>query len=86
MATTTLSIRIDADVKKQLDDFCREVGMTTSTAVNLFAHAVARERRLPFEIATGAITRGEVLARIADLDAGRNTVTKSMDELDEMAR
>jgi DNA-damage-inducible protein J len=85
MATTTISVRIDADVKRQLDDFCRDVGMNTSTAINLFAHTVVRERRLPFEITTNEITRDELLTRILDLKAGTNTVTRTMEELEAMA-
>ena len=52
MAQTTLSIRMDENVKKQFDAFCSEVGMNTSVAINLFAKAVLRERKIPFEIAT----------------------------------
>ena len=52
MAQTTFSVRMDAEVKKQLDDFCTQVGMNTTTAFNMFARAVLRERRLPFEITT----------------------------------
>ena len=51
MAQTTLSIRMDENVKKQFDAFCSEVGMNTSVAINLFAKAVLRERKIPFEIA-----------------------------------
>jgi DNA-damage-inducible protein J len=43
---------MDSDVKKQLDDFCTQVGMNTTTAFNLFARAVLREKRLPFEVTT----------------------------------
>ncbi len=52
MAQTTLSIRMDEQVKKQLDAFCAEVGINTSAAINLFAKTVIREQRIPFEIAT----------------------------------
>jgi DNA-damage-inducible protein J len=52
MAQTTFSVRMDSEVKKQFDDFCSMVGMNTSTAFNLFASAVLRERRLPFEVTT----------------------------------
>ena len=51
MAQTTFSVRMDADVKKQLDDFCNQMGMNTTTAFNMFARAVLRERRLPFDVA-----------------------------------
>jgi len=50
MAQTTLSIRMDENVKKQFDAFCSEVGMNTSVAINLFAKAVLREGKIPFEI------------------------------------
>ena len=54
MPQITFSVRMDADIKKQLDDFCETVGMNTSTAFNLFARAVLREKRLPFDITTEA--------------------------------
>ena len=52
MEYTTFSVRMEADVKKQFDSFCSTVGMNTSVAFNLFARAVLRERRIPFEITT----------------------------------
>ncbi|GHU69846.1 hypothetical protein FACS1894184_14470 [Clostridia bacterium] len=51
MAQTTFSVRMDSDIKKRFDVFCAAVGMNASTAFNLFAHAVLRENRLPFDIA-----------------------------------
>jgi DNA-damage-inducible protein J len=50
MAQTTFSVRMDSDVKKQFDEFCTQVGMNTTVAFNMFARAVLRERRLPFEV------------------------------------
>jgi len=52
MVQTTFSVRMDSEVKKQFDAFCSQVGMNTTVAFNLFARAVLRERRLPFEITT----------------------------------
>ncbi len=52
MAQTTFSVRMDSDVKKQLDEFCAKVGMNTTVAFNMFARAVLREKRLPFEVTT----------------------------------
>ena len=52
MSQTTFSIRMDSDVKRQLDEFCSLVGMNATTAFNLFARAVLREKRLPFEVTT----------------------------------
>jgi len=51
MATTTFSIRLDEDVKKQLDEFCVKIGISTNAVFSLFANKVVMEKRIPFEIA-----------------------------------
>jgi len=43
---------MDTDIKRQLDEFCAMVGMNTTTAFNMFARAVLREKRLPFDVTT----------------------------------
>ena len=52
MAQSTFSVRMDSEVKRQLDDFCLKVGMNTTVAFNMFARAVLRENRLPFDVTT----------------------------------
>ncbi len=51
MATTTFSIRLDEEVKQQLDAFCRKIGISTNAIFSLFANKVVMEKRIPFEIA-----------------------------------
>lgn len=51
MALTTFSVRMDDTLKKQFDGLCQEFGMNATTAINVFARAVVRQRRIPFEIA-----------------------------------
>ena len=50
MALSTFSVRMDENLKKQFDSLCNDFGMTASTAINVFAKAVVRERKIPFEI------------------------------------
>lgn len=50
MAQATFSIRMDEGLKLQFDSLCAEFGMNATTAFNVFARAVVRERRIPFEI------------------------------------
>ena len=52
MAQATFSVRMDEVLKKQFDELCQEFGMSTSTAINVFARAVVRQRRIPFEISS----------------------------------
>ena len=37
-------------LKKKFDKLCTEFGMNATTAFNIFARAVVRERKIPFEI------------------------------------
>ena len=50
MESLTLNVRVDANDKKNFEEFCNNVGMNVSTAVNMFIKAVLREQKLPFEI------------------------------------
>lgn len=50
MAQSTFSIRMDENLKRQFDILCNDFGMNATTAFNIFARAVVRERRIPLEI------------------------------------
>ncbi len=91
MAQTTLSIRMDENIKKQFDSFCSEAGMNTSVAINIFARAVLRERRIPFEIAVNedpfySEANMSRLKKALDKLNNEKFVIKTMDELEDMAR
>ena len=88
MALSTFSVRMDEDLKKQFDGLCQEFGMTASTAFNIFARAVVRQRRIPFEIAAPAqeITREGALQAFMSLrsQAQANGLTDmSLQEINE---
>lgn len=51
MAQSTVTIRMDEDLKKSFDCICNELGMTMSTAITMLAKKMTRENRLPFEVA-----------------------------------
>lgn len=71
MAQTVLNVRMEEDVKKALEEFCSDVGMNISVAVNLFAKAVIREQRLPFEISAPKprILNATTIAAIEEIEA-----------------
>ena len=50
MAQATVTARVDENDKRAFDAFCSDVGLNTSTAINLYIKAVLREHRIPFEI------------------------------------
>lgn len=52
MSQSTFSIRMDSNLKKEFDELCSDFGMNATTAFNIFARAVVRERKIPFEISS----------------------------------
>ena len=54
MATTNVNIRMDSNLKRQFEAFCSDMGMSMSTAFNIFAKKAVREYRIPFEIGAEA--------------------------------
>ncbi|WP_405738579.1 type II toxin-antitoxin system RelB/DinJ family antitoxin [Anaerovibrio slackiae] len=50
MAQATLTARIDSIDKKNFEAFCSTVGLTVSSAINLYVKAVLQKQKLPFEI------------------------------------
>jgi addiction module RelB/DinJ family antitoxin len=47
---TSITIRVDEQLKRNFDVLCDQFGLSNSAAFNLFMKAVVRERRIPFEI------------------------------------
>ena len=50
MAQATFSVRMEDGLKKEFDNLCSDFGMSMSAAITVFAKAVVRERKIPFEI------------------------------------
>ena len=45
-----VNFKLDADVKKSMEQACADMGLSMSAAFTIFAKKVGRERRIPFEI------------------------------------
>ncbi|MCD7889250.1 MAG: type II toxin-antitoxin system RelB/DinJ family antitoxin [Oscillospiraceae bacterium] len=90
MALSTFSVRMDEGLKKQFDALCADFGMNATTAFNVFARAVVRERKIPFEIqASDEITRQSGMQAFATLraEAKENGIQDlSLDEINEEIR
>ena len=50
MATSTLQIRVDSNLRRQAEDFFNGAGLDMSSAVRLFLKQVVIRRRIPFDI------------------------------------
>lgn len=87
MAQTLVNFRIDETTKKQLEQICSELGLTMSTAFNIFAKKVIREKRIPFEISIDPFYSENNMKAISEsmkqLEEGK-VIVKTMQELKEM--
>ena len=46
----SLNVKIDRDVKREADSIANAMGMTLSTAINIFVRQMVNERAIPFKI------------------------------------
>ena len=51
MASTSVTVRMDEDLKKQAEVLFDDMGLNMTTAFNIFVRAVIRQNKIPFEIA-----------------------------------
>ncbi len=89
MAQTNLTIRIDENIKAEAETLFNRIGLTMSSAINVFFRQAIREQSIPFELKpyddyyTGKRLK-RVLRSIGQAERGE-TVTKTLAELEAMA-
>ena len=90
MSTTAISIRLESDIKKQFENLCKEFGLSTNAAFNLFARTVVREQAIPFPITLNnsetkirSISAQDALSRIQQLSS-KETHEWTDEEIDEL--
>lgn len=75
MESLTLNVRVDANDKKNFEQFCNSVGMNVSTAVNMFIKAVLREQKLPFEVKSDTYNK-IIYEKLKDAELEMNNTSK----------
>lgn len=45
-----INLRVDDDVKKQAELVCSEIGISLSSAINIYLKKLGREYKIPFEV------------------------------------
>jgi len=50
MSTTSVTVRMEENLKKQAETLFEEMGLNMTTAITIFAKAVVRQGKIPFEI------------------------------------
>ena len=86
----TVSVRMEEEEKRQLDEMLDAMGMTISTFYAVYTKKVLRERRIPFiiEASVDPFYSEENIAHIKkaerQIEKG-DVVVKTLDELRELA-
>ena len=90
MGQTAFTVRMDSEVKKQFDELCKDFGMSSNTAFNIFARTVIKKQRIPFEVESEREARlrqaRETFERIERYKAENNLPELTMEEIDEEIR
>jgi DNA-damage-inducible protein J len=85
MATTSITIRMDEDLKKQAEALFNDLGMNMTTAFTVFAKAAVRTQRIPFELSAEPFFSAPNIARIRETLADTSpNIIKTMAELEAM--
>ena len=87
---TTVSLRIEDKMKKELDDMCAEMGMNITTFFMIYAKRALRDRKIPFEIIAprdpfySKENMESIQESIGQINEGK-IIQKTIEELEAMA-
>ena len=80
MAQVLVNFRLDEDDKKGMEEVCRELGMSMSTAFTIFAKKMRREKRIPFDVSIDPFYSeaniGHLKNIISEIDSGKAHLTE----------
>ena len=80
----TISIRLDADLKSQMESLCEEMGMSMSTAYMIFTKKCVSEHGIPFKVSIDPFYSKSNLDHlkraIKELDEGRGIAYNPLEE------
>ncbi len=70
MSKTSMSIRLDSEVKEQAQQVFNNLGMDMTTAINIFLRQAIQYQGLPFDVRLDESRK--LLEVLTDLDENRN--------------
>ena len=87
MDMASINFRMERSQKNELEKVCREMGMTMTTAFNIFAQRVIRDRKIPFEVSADPFYSEKNMKWLEEsqreIEEGK-VVVKTMEELEAL--
>ena len=81
MSKTSMSIRLDSEVKEQAQQVCNNLGMDMTTAINIFLRQAIQYQGLPFDVRLDESRN--LLEVLTDLDQNRN-MSQSFESISDL--
>ncbi len=86
MASTTFSVRMDRDLKKDCEELFSDLGMNLTTAINVFLRQSLRTGGFPFEVRQERPNKETIAAMLEAERIAHDPSVKRYDDLDELFR
>ena len=61
-----VSFRVDDEIKKKAERTFNDIGISMSTAINIYLKTVVRENRIPFELSADPFYSDENMSRLRE--------------------
>ena len=87
MSMKLINIRMDEELKKEMEIVCNDLGMNITTAFTIFAKKLTREKRIPFNVSIDPFYSNENIKAIEksiNEVKERKVVIKSIEDLEAM--
>ena len=66
MSTSTFSVRVDSDLKAEAENCLSDMGLSMSTAINIYLRQIVKHKAIPFVISAVPLPTRETLEAIAE--------------------
>ena len=80
MSQVLVNFRMDEEDKKGMEEVCKELGLSMTTAFTIFAKKMRREKRIPFEISIDPFYSDANISHLrqvtSEIDSGKAKLTE----------
>ena len=80
MAQAMINFRMDEELKKSMEETCRDLGLSMTTAFTIFAKKMTREKRIPFDVSVDPFYSESNMAYlkkvVEDIESGKAVLTE----------
>ena len=80
MAQTMINFRMDEELKKSMEETCKDLGLSMTAAFTIFAKKMTREKRIPFDVSIDPFYSESNMSYlkkvVEDIESGKAVLTE----------